>query len=70
MAPKSREIAFVFRREVSPTSLTNSCVFPGFLDINLNGTCVSTPTAANVSGAASAGKARLRRRGLHALARD
>jgi hypothetical protein len=33
-------IAFDYRDEVSPMSLTDSCVFSGFLDINVNDACL------------------------------
>src|SRR5262249_56859735 len=58
-------LAFDKRPGVSPTSLTDSCVFSDFLAINLNG--VLAATAANASGAASADTAHPHRRGSRAL---
>ena len=60
-------IPFDLRGGVSPTSLTNSCVFPDFLAINVNGAYVLAPTTASAGGAASADTARLRRRDWRAL---
>ena len=60
-------IPFDLGDEVSPTSLTDSCVFPDFLAINVNGAYVLAPTTASAGGAASADTARLRRHGWRAL---
>jgi hypothetical protein len=56
------------RGEVSPLSLTDSRVFSGFLDINVNDASIAS-IAASACGAASAGTARLRRRDWYVLVR-